>query len=312
LRDARRARSRIGWVVSIIALAGVVWWSLRQPAPHLPSTTGELAAMLAAVLAYGVATAVRAQRWGTLLDGVRVHAPRGDTYGLTAVAYMGNAVLPARGGDVLRVTLLNRRTGAPVRTVVGTLVSERVADGACLGLVFAAGAAITHGAGIPPAPMLGALTLVVLAVLAGAGVALAARRSARARRIADFVSPMLESLRRLPGGHGAAIAGLTLAVWLAEAVTWWAVAPAVGIDLAPLQALYLLGIAGVFGLIPSGPGYAGTLDAAVLFGLRALHVAPADAVGYLLALRFVLYVPIALAGAAVLLARYRRWEVRIA
>jgi uncharacterized membrane protein YbhN (UPF0104 family) len=312
LGDARRAHRWIGWVVSLIALAGVAWWSLRQPAPHLPSTGGELAAILAAVVAYAVATAVRAQRWSALLDGVRVRAPRGDAYGLTAVAYMGNAVLPARGGDVLRVTLLNRRTGAPVRTVVGTLVSERVADAACLGLVFAAGAAVTRGAGIPPGPLIGALAIGIGAIAVAAGVVLAARRSARARRVVEFAAPMLESLRRLGGGHGAAIAGFTLAVWLAEAITWWAVAPAVGIDLNPLHALYLLGMSGVFGLIPSGPGYAGTLDAAVLFGLRGLHVAPGEAVGYLLALRFVLYVPIALAGAAVLLARYRRWEVRVA
>jgi hypothetical protein len=56
-------------------------------------------------------------------------------------------------------------------------------------------------------------------------------------------------------------------------------------------------------LIPAGPGYVGTFDAAVLLALRSLHEA---ALGYLLVLRFVLFVPITVAGAAVYFTRYAR------
>ena len=49
--------------------------------------------------------------------------------------------------------------------------------------------------------------------------------------------------------------------------------------------------------MPSGPGYAGTLDAAVIFGVeRDRRQRRGGAVSYLLLLRFVLFVPITLAG----------------
>ncbi len=54
--DARPLRglgSALGIVISIVALAAVVWWALQQDAPQLPHTAGELAA-LAGAIGYGV------------------------------------------------------------------------------------------------------------------------------------------------------------------------------------------------------------------------------------------------------------------
>ena len=53
----------------------------------------------------------------------------------------------------------------------------------------------------------------------------------------------------------------------------------------------------------AAPGYVGTFDAAVLLALRSLQL---PALGYLLVLRFVLFVPITIAGFAVFVARYAR------
>ena len=59
-----------------------------------------------------------------------------------------------------------------------------------------------------------------------------------------------------------------------------------------LEGLYLVALASVFALIPSGPGYAGTQDAAVAIGIKAIGGSGATAVSYLLMLRFALLVPI--------------------
>jgi uncharacterized membrane protein YbhN (UPF0104 family) len=56
-------------------------------------------------------------------------------------------------------------------------------------------------------------------------------------------------------------------------------------------------------LVPAAPGYVGTFDAAVLLALRSLKL---PALGYLLVLRFILFVPITVAGLAVFIARYAR------
>ena len=73
---------------------------------------------------------------------------------------------------------------------------------------------------------------------------------------------------------------------------------------ALLEAGYLMGLASMFALIPSGPGYVGTFDAAVVFGVRALEFSGAQALAYVLALRFVVTVPITLIGLVVLMAGY--------
>ena len=99
-----------GLLVSAVAVAGVVWWALRQEPPQLPSTSGELLALGGAIALYALATVVRAERWELLLSDVGAHAPRADVYALTVVGYAVNNVLPARAGDAVRVLLLAPRT----------------------------------------------------------------------------------------------------------------------------------------------------------------------------------------------------------
>ena len=64
-----------------------------------------------------------------------------------------------------------------------------------------------------------------------------------------------------------------------------------------------MGLATIFVLVPSGPGYVGTFDAAIVFGLHALGHTEA-ALSYLLLLRFVIAVPITLIGLAALAGRF--------
>ena len=63
----------------------------------------------------------------------------------------------------------------------------------------------------------------------------------------------------------------------------------------------------MFALVPSGPGYAGTMDAAVIFGARVLDRTAGAAISFLLLVRFVLFVPITLVGLVLLVTRYGGW-----
>src|SRR3712207_1899224 len=92
--------------------------------------------MLGAIACYGIATLVRAERWHWLLLDERARPSRADTYALTCVGYMGNNVLPARAGDAIRVVLMAPRAGTSKRTVVGTLLAERLLDVGLLVAVF--------------------------------------------------------------------------------------------------------------------------------------------------------------------------------
>jgi len=97
---------------------------------------------------------------------------------------------------------------------------------------------------------------------------------------------------------------MTFGVWIIEACAWIAVGASVGFGMSFLEGLYLVALASVFALIPSGPGYAGTQDAATVIGIKAIGGTGATAVSYLVMLRFALLVPITAVGFVLLAARY--------
>lgn len=297
----------LGTLISIAALAGVVVWATKQEPPTLPSGTSQVLALLGAVVVYGLTTALRGERWWRLLEDSDAHALRADAYALTAVGYMGNNVLPARGGDVMRALLLTPRCRTNGRTIIGTLVAERLLDVIFLLSLFALLAyAVLGGIRTPDTYVLvfGGLGTVAL-LLAISLVLYRLRDRPLIRRALNLIAPLARPTRRLRGMHAAAMFGWTALIWASEALMFVLVADSVGVEMDLLQAAYLMAVASVFLLVPAGPGYVGTLDAAVVFGLGAIGAGGSEAVSYLLMYRFVIFFPVTFAGAILLLTRYR-------
>ena len=214
---------------------------------------------------------------------------------------MGNNVLPARAGDAIRVVLMAPRSATSKRTVVGTLLAERLLDVAVLLVIFVVvGYGLLGEVGGRSVELIAA-GAVVLAAAAAAGWRLI-RRNERLHALVGPVASATLGLRR--ANHGLLLVGLTLVIWGIEAGVWMSVGAAVGFGLDPIEGLYLVALASVFSLIPSGPAYAGTQDAAVAIGIKALGGSGGTAVAYLLMLRFVIVVPITVAGLILLVARY--------
>ena len=80
---------------------------------------------------------MRGFRWHRILRLTEIPHERADAYRLTLVGYMGNNVLPVRGGEVLRIGLLGSRTTARRREILGSVVAERLLDAAVLAALFA-------------------------------------------------------------------------------------------------------------------------------------------------------------------------------
>ena len=76
-----------------------------------------------------------------------------------------------------------------------------------------------------------------------------------------------------------------------------AVGHAVDITLSLQDALAVVAFTNAASLIPAAPGYIGTYDAAVIFAVGAVSTASKSTIlSYLLLLRFVLFIPITVAG----------------
>ncbi len=289
-------------LVSAVALAAVAWWATRQPLPDIPDAAA-LPRLAAAVGLYALATALRSERWLLLLRHGGHRAGRADAYALTTVGYMGNNALPARAGDVLKAVLTAPRVGAPRAQMFGTLVAERLLDVAALALLFAA---LVTTLRLP----LGVPGWVLLAVGAGllaaaGGAAWLGRGTAAGRRVRALAVALLSPTRRLWSARGAALLGVSLALWLLEGSIYAVLGPAAGIDLSLLDGLYIMSLANLVALVPAAPGYVGTFDAAVVLGVRLVGAgARSAALGYVVLVRFVLFVPITVVGLAALVGRY--------
>jgi len=301
---AKRRRSLlplVGIVVSVLALAAVVWWAVHQPAPQLPNTPARIAALLGAIVLYALATLVRGERWFKLLVDEGATPKRKDTQAINVIGYMGNNVLPARAGDAIRVFLMAPRADTSKRTVVGTLVAERLLDVVVLLVIF-----VIVGYGLLGNVGGHSVELIALAaIVGGAALAVGWRFIKRNEKLHGALAPIASAtlgLRR--AHHGLLLLAMTLLIWTIEAGVWMSTAASVGFLMNPIEGLYMVALASVFALIPSGPGYAGTQDAAVATGTKALGGTGSTAVGYLLMLRFVIVVPITLLGLILLVARY--------
>lgn len=301
--EPRRGLSRlslIGIAISVLAVAGVVWWALRQEPPEFPDTAGEWGALAGAVALYAIATLVRGERWHSLLLAEGARPSRTDSHGLNVVGYAANNVLPARAGDAVRVFLMAPRARTSKKAVLGTLLAERLLDIAVILTLF-----LVVGYGLLGEAGAGDLEWILLAtavvVVAGVAVVLLVRRNERLHR---FTAPILSSTLQLRGRHGLRLLAATIVIWALEASVWMSVGAAAGFPMDPIEGCYIVALASVFALIPSGPGYAGTQDAAAITGILALGGTESQAVTYLILVRFVIAVPITVVGLGLLAVRY--------
>ena len=296
-------------LISLIALGAVVWWASHQEAPHVPTTGRAILYMASAALLYTLATVVRAERWHQILHLIGVDARRADSYSLTTVGYMGNNVLPARAGEMLRVVLLDLRTQAGKRSLLGTIVAERLLDAAVLGAIFLLTVyGVLEGDVLPTDRPLLIAGVGFLLLLIGAGAFSVLRRRGALQRLRDFARPLAGAPRSLTGRTGAILLLVTVLLWALEGGVYLTVARAVELDISTSGAFYLVALTNFVAALPAAPGSIGTFDAAVAFGARALGGAGSVVITYVLLLRFILYVPITMVGLVILVVRYGGWS----
>jgi uncharacterized membrane protein YbhN (UPF0104 family) len=301
----RRARIMrlISAAVSLIFLAAAGWWISKQKMPSIPKGTHAYLSLAGALLLYAVATLGRGERWHRLLRQAEIRPKRVDSYAITTVGYAGNNILPARAGEAMRVFLVSSRADAPKREALGTIIAERVLDAAVLAIAFAFGAYGTLVSGNPMA-LLGIVVIGIVAIMFLPSRFNPNPSNRRLRWVVDTFSRIFAPTRNLFSRGGGLLFGLTFVIWAIEASVYFLVAHAVGLGVSVGGAVFIMVVANFVALIPAGPGYVGTFDAAVLFAAKSLGRSHGVAVSFLLLLRFVLFIPITVTGLILLVGRY--------
>ncbi len=121
-------RGFLGLTVGLGFMALFAWWKnidLKEVA-HKASAVPVWAIAFCVVSAF-IVLAFQALRWHLVMSPL-LGLSYGDAYRAQVIGQMFNAILPARGGDLLRVQYLGRRSGKSRATILGTEVVDRWLD----------------------------------------------------------------------------------------------------------------------------------------------------------------------------------------
>lgn len=290
---------------SVVSIAFFAWWISRQGWPAFPHTMQSALYLVSSVIVYLlVSTGLRCVRFDKVLKFAHVGHKRSDAYSLVVVGYMGNTILPLRGGEILRIVLLRRVSDATIGTATGAVIAERVLDAISLLLLFVLAAVVqARAAAVDP------LWAIAAGSMLAAGTVMlcvyfALRRRGYLESLSTRFKPVTRAAKELLHPRGIALLAVSLLIWLSDGCVFWLIGQAVEIDLTLLDGIVLVVLASFFALIPAAPGYIGTYDAALAIGLRGIGVTSGPAVAFALLVRFVIYVPITLIGLALMVVRY--------
>ena len=253
-------RAVAGILVSVVACL------LVAQSADVPAAFGRVLAvdprwLVLPILVVAVQLGIRAVRWRILLSAVGP-VPLGtrQVVGHLAAGYLGNTVLPARLGEVVRIVLVSRRTGVPATTATASVVLERAVDLLAL-LAIATGASGVIGATgwLPFAAML-ALLVVLGVALPATGWVAAHVPSVLPVRVRDvFVRFVLAFGQARPPVIVRAWL-LSLLAWSCDALVVWLCAQALGVPIGPGVAILISSGAAVGAALPGAAGYVGTYE----------------------------------------------------
>jgi uncharacterized membrane protein YbhN (UPF0104 family) len=233
----------------------------------------------------------------------------GHAYRAMLVGFFFNALLPMRGGDLLRVQYLGRRTGVSRAKLLGTEVVDFFSDKwgwvAAFPIVCALSLLLPQHER-PPQWLFRALAGFAC-LLAASGTVLLVMGSRRWRKDAQGRARGPAWLSNLRDGFAAADWKRLLLVetvlaplpWLWETVVIVVASRAVDLGLTPMQAFGALTAWNMGTIIPS-PGNAGSFEASGTLALGWLGVAPEKALAFVFLYHLAQVVPGMMAAAGLL------------
>lgn len=223
----------------------------------------------------------------------------------TMAGYLGNNFLPARAGELIRSAALGHKTGLSKSWVFATALTERLLDVVAL-VLFSLAAVFSLGR----SSQLLVRAWKVMGVVGVAGIILLLavprfedlfRRMlgrvpgpARFReRLLGILGQFLSGMRSFANqSRGFAFAGMTVLIWLTDAVGTMISARAFGLSLTLPIAVMLLAGLGLSSAIPSTPGYVGVYQFVAVAVLVPLGYARSSVLAYIIVAQALGYVVI--------------------
>ena len=283
-----------------------LWLALRNAdldAVRHALADAKVGPVLLAVAVFGVGYVFQAARWRRIADTPEI--PLRSFFAMLIGGLACNNVLPVRIGEFLRAGWLSRDARISGGRAFGSIVLDRICDVITLAVLFAIGLQAVASAAWLVRLAVGAL----LAVIAIAIVLVLARLYSRRRghlptssergRVMTVLRETVVMLGQPIGRHRAATwLGLSVCTWILSAVASTLVGRALGIDLSPLEAVFITSALALGVAIPSSPGYIGTYQWIGVAALGLLDVPVEQALAFSILMQATWYVPTTVVGGA--------------
>jgi uncharacterized protein (TIRG00374 family) len=251
-------------VLLFLAVRGVSWEEMIKTVRQSDPAILALALVLITINLF-----LRGMRWGILLSGEHKLRPF-TMFWATADGYLGNALLPARAGELIRSAIVGIKTGIGTSYVFATALTERIIDAVVLVLV---GLVLLPGISGFPDWVPTALTIMAIAGTIGLILFLALpftegflHKILKKLPFPDtWKSKLSDILGRFVLGtrafvnpiRAAGFLGFTPIIWLLDGFITVELANALSLSLSLSQALLLMVALGLASALPSTPGYVG-------------------------------------------------------
>ncbi len=295
----------IYWVVSLALAAVFLFFSLRGidwRSVGITLSSAKIPYVLAAVCLSSIALFLRSYRWRVLLSAQQ-EVPVGVAFWSTSAGYLGNNVLPARAGEVIRTLMISRRSGMSKTFVLTTALSERVVDAIAL-ITISSVVLLT----LPTQPgwlAKAAKPFAILGLGGAAAIALLPIFEAfwfkflerlpvpeKLRHpIEHILEHVLEGIRSFHNpGRLFRFLGLTAIIWLLDGITTVVGAFSIGVPISlPIAFLLVAGL-GLGSALPSTPGYVGIYQFVAVSVLEPFGIDKSAAIAYILLFQALNYV----------------------
>lgn len=283
----------LGGIFLVIALQRIEWDLLKESVSSIQfSRLGIVWGFLL------LAVSCRTLRWNVIAgcELKDIHS----FWRAVNLGYLGNMILPARAGEVMRVAAIHRWAKIPPGAAIGSAVIDRIFDGLTMAifLVVVVSYHGRHTVGILPMVVLASLFVAIACtvfffIIWGDRVPFLLRqftsRTIFAVRIGDWYQQAFvnsQALRR-PSGIFLVVL-LSLVAYSCDALMLWFLLFAFGWGLPFTAALTLIVFLTAGSALPAAPGYVGTYQVACIFALQLYSVGASQAVAFSVVFQLIL------------------------
>ncbi|MFH1577423.1 MAG: lysylphosphatidylglycerol synthase transmembrane domain-containing protein [Candidatus Margulisiibacteriota bacterium] len=254
---------------------------------------------------------LRALRWRWIIRPLK-DIPAASLFIATVIGYMANSLLPARMGEFVRAHVIGRREGISRAASFATIIVERLFDGLSILVILVL---ILFWIEIPirGALIAAAWSALVLYLLIIAVIILFIYKKELVLKLFGFVFRFLpeRAQQRFLSVVGSLAQGFKIAekghhlliiifysflIWIVTALGIYLIVLAFGYQISYPAAMFILVLLTFAVMLPSSPGFVGTFEAGMVYGLMIFNLPRETALSAALVFHGLSFIPIILLG----------------